>query len=190
MTDGARPTRRSDAPQNPPVCGAASQICGAVLALCVIVYSTLPAAAAQATRHDDGRYYTETGEPTYHVAQDGRVDWPTFNGFRRYHAECHTCHGPNGDGSTFAPPLLTPLKTMDYKTFAEIIVHGLRTIGPTQQRVMRAMGEDRNVMCHLPDIYIYLKARADGALGRSRPDHHEPKPDAATQREAACLEPR
>jgi methanol metabolism-related c-type cytochrome len=143
--------------------------------------------AGQANRDADGRYYAETGEPTYHIAQDGRVDWYTFNGYRRYHAECHMCHGPGGEGSTFAPPLLAALKAMNYTTFRDIIIHGLRTVGPSQQQVMRAMGQDRNVMCYLPDIYVYLKARADGALGRLRPEDHQPKPAAATQLETACL---
>ena len=124
----------------------------------------------------------------YIVSPDGGVDWYSFNGFRRYHAECHMCHGPNGEGSTIAPPLLEPLRGMDYATFQDVVARGVRNVGTGRQRVMRAMGDDRNVMCYLQDIYVYLKARADGALGRGRPDKHEPKPDIATQHEAACLD--
>jgi mono/diheme cytochrome c family protein len=97
------------------------------------------------------------------------------------------CHGPDGEGGSFAPPLLQPLKTMDYGTFREILTHGLRGAGQARQQVMRAMGEDPNVMCHLVDIFVYLKARADGVLGRFRPDNHQPKPLIATRQEAACL---
>jgi len=145
-------------------------------------------AASQAVRDEDGRYYAENGEPTYHIAQGGQVDWYTFNGYRRYHAACHMCHGPSGEGSMIAPPLLAPLKAMDYAGFQDIVIHGLRTVGPAQQRVMRAMGEDQNVVCYLPDIFVYLKARADGALGQLRPDNHQPKPAAAALNEAACRE--
>jgi methanol metabolism-related c-type cytochrome len=159
----------------------------AALALVLIACSAHSQAAAQAKRIEDGRSYTAEGEPTYQISPDDGVDWYTFNGFRRYHAECHMCHGPSGEGSTFAPPLLEPMRTMSYGTFRDIIARGLRTIGPTGQRVMRAMGEDRNVMCYLEDIYIYLKARADGALGRPRPEHHQRKPEVATRDEAACL---
>ncbi len=33
---------------------------------------------------------------------DGKVDARTHNGYRRYHAGCNHCHGPDGVGSTFA----------------------------------------------------------------------------------------
>ena len=36
-------------------------------------------------------------------------------------------------------------------------------------------GEDPNVMLYVDDIYAYLKARADGVIGRGRPDRL-PKP--------------
>ena len=115
------------------------------------------------------------------------MDWSTSNGYRRHHEQCHMCHGPDAEGSTFAPSLLAPMQAMDYATFRDLVIHGLRTVGPAQQRVMRAMDQDRNVMCHLPDIYVYLKARADGVLGRRRPDNHQPKSEAAALDEVACL---
>ena len=37
---------------------------------------------------------------------DGKVDKGTYNGYRRYHASCHTCHGPDGLGSSYAPNLV------------------------------------------------------------------------------------
>ncbi len=50
-------------------------------------------------------------EPPYQI-RDGKVDWYTYSGFRRYHAECHVCHGPDGLGSSFAPALLESLKVL------------------------------------------------------------------------------
>ena len=47
------------------------------------------------------RWQLENGEPSYKISEDGTVDWATYEGFKRYHSECHTCHGPNGLGSTF-----------------------------------------------------------------------------------------
>jgi methanol metabolism-related c-type cytochrome len=147
------------------------------------------AASAMAGDADQGAgmHLDAIGEPTYRISEDGFIDWHTFNGFRRYHSECHMCHGPGGDGSTIAPPLLGPMKTMSYETFNAVVARGFRSLEPGQPRVMRAMAEDPNVMCHLADIFSYLKARADGAIGRERPAQHEPKPDAASRREAACL---
>ena len=54
---------------------------------------------------ENGRYFTADGVPTYNIAEDGTVDWLTYSGFRRYHAECHVCHGPDGEGSSYAPAL-------------------------------------------------------------------------------------
>jgi hypothetical protein len=52
---------------------------------------------------------------------------------------------------------------------------------------MPAMGDNRNVACYLEDIYVYLKARADGALPRGRPGKRADKPDAAEAHEKACF---
>ena len=44
---------------------------------------------------------------------------------------------------------------------------------------MPALGDNPNVMCYIDDIYIYLKARADGGLPRGRPPSALDKPAAA-----------
>src|SRR5690242_4208638 len=67
-----------------------------------------PAAVSQ----EDGKYVDKEGNPTYKVQADGTVDWYTYSGYRRYHSECHVCHGPDGEGSTYAPALKTSLQTM------------------------------------------------------------------------------
>ena len=41
---------------------------------------------------------------------------------------------------------------------------------------MPAKGQNKNVMCFIDAIYIYLRARGDGAMGRGRPEKHAPKP--------------
>ena len=58
---------------------------------------------------DDGKYADKDGNPTYKISPDGTVDWYTFSGFRRYHSDCHVCHGPNGEGSSYAPALALSL---------------------------------------------------------------------------------
>ena len=52
---------------------------------------------------------------------------------------------------------------------------------------MPSFGTNRNVMCYIDPIYVYLRARSDGALGRQRPEKHEPKPDAFTKAEDSCM---
>jgi methanol metabolism-related c-type cytochrome len=121
-----------------------------------------------------------------YVVKDGVVDWYTFSGFRRYHAECHVCHGPDGLGSSFAPGLTESLKTLTYEDFMEVVVNGREKIGASEQSKMPAFGENLNVMCFIDDLYAYLKARSDGALGRGRPKK-QPKPEEAKDRDLACM---
>jgi methanol metabolism-related c-type cytochrome len=129
----------------------------------------------------------EGGGPTYRVAADGTVDWATFNGFRRYGASCLHCHGADGLGSTFAPPMTEAMKTLSYQDFTRIVDGGKITAGSTGQSVMPPFAGDPNVACYLDDIYVYLRARTDGAVPRGRPPKREPQPDAAQRAEATCL---
>ncbi|MEM8951466.1 MAG: c-type cytochrome, methanol metabolism-related, partial [Pseudomonadota bacterium] len=108
---------------------------------------------------EDGRYYTSDDIPTYNVAEDGTVDWLTYSGFRRYHSECHVCHGPEGEGSTYAPALKESAIDMDYYDFVDIVVNGRKDVNASANSVMPAFGDNRNVMCFLDDMYVYLKAR-------------------------------
>lgn len=101
---------------------------------------------------------------------DGKVDFGTYNGFRRYHSDCHVCHGPDGLGSTYAPPLIESIAHIGYDGFLEAVVNGIQNVNQSKQSVMPSFGENPNVMLYIDDIYSYLKARADGAIGRGRPD--------------------
>ena len=101
---------------------------------------------------------------------DGKVDFGTYNGFRRYHNTCHVCHGPDAMGSSFAPPLIDSLKTMNFGDFVRIVSAGQQNTWRAENSVMPGFAENPNVMKYINDIYAYLRARADGALGRGRPD--------------------
>jgi methanol metabolism-related c-type cytochrome len=101
---------------------------------------------------------------------DGKVDFNTYNGYRRYEAYCLRCHGPDGAGSSYAPALAESLKTVPYEEFLEVVVNGRKNVSSSQQSVMPAFGEAMDVMENIDDIYSYLKARADGAVGRGRPE--------------------
>ncbi|HKU95555.1 MAG TPA: c-type cytochrome, methanol metabolism-related [Vineibacter sp.] len=122
-------------------------------------------------------------EKPYRVGSDGTVDWPTFNGYRRYHASCHTCHGPDGLGSSFGPALADSLKTLPQEKFMEVVVNGKQD----GEKKMPALGTDFNVMCYINDIYAYLKARSDGAIGRGRPAKYEKKSEEAAKAEETCM---
>ncbi|MBI6629137.1 c-type cytochrome, methanol metabolism-related [Pontibaca salina] len=150
--------------------------------------------AAEAKAHnitvaysEDGRYFTEDDIPTYNVAEDGTVDWQTYSGFRRYHSECHVCHGPDGEGSSYAPALKNSAVNMDYYDFVDVVVNGREHVSASETSVMPAFGTNRNVMCYLNDIYVYLKARGTDAVPRGRPAKKEGKSDAIREEENACM---
>jgi methanol metabolism-related c-type cytochrome len=140
-----------------------------------------------AVKSEDGKYYDKDGTPTYKVGADGTVDWYTYSGYRRYHSECHVCHGPDGMGSTYAPALTNSVKTMSYGDFLAVVASGRKNVNTAQENVMPALGDNPNVACYMDDIYIYLRARGNDAIGRVRPAKKEDKPEAYTQAENSCM---
>ena len=135
--------------------------------------------------NEDGKYLDADGDPTFNVAADGTVDWYTFSGYRRYHAECHVCHGPDGLGSTYAPPIKESLAQLSYADFLDVVTNGRVNAG--QNKVMPAFGLNKNVMCYIDDLYVYTRARTHEAVPRGRPAKKEAKPQAAQEAEAACM---
>lgn len=139
----------------------------------------------------DGQWVLPDGTPTYHICKkDGTfvVDWYAYNGYRRYHSECHVCHGPNGLGSSYAPSLADSLKTMSYSDFLGVVASGRVRDTAGTKFVMPAFGDNKNVMCFINDLYSYLKARSGGLpAGQLGGRNRDNKPDAARDAEKACL---
>jgi mono/diheme cytochrome c family protein len=125
-----------------------------VLSSVVICSLAVSVDAASPDDAPSGRFYQVV---------DGKVDVRTYNGFRRYHAGCNHCHGPDGIGSTFGPSLVDGLP--DVEAFRRIVRDGQST----GTSVMKGFAGDPNVAPYVDDIYAYLQARTDGALGRGRP---------------------
>ena len=134
---------------------------------------------------EDGKYADKNGNPTYKISDDGTVDWYTYSGFRRYHSDCHVCHGPNGEGSSYAPALADP-EDFSYTDFADVVTNGRKHVDAANDKVMPSFADNVNVMCFLDDIYVYLRARANGAIPGGRPPRHEDKPETAKQAETSC----
>ena len=130
---------------------------------------------------------------TYRVV-DGKVDWGTYAGWFTYHLSCHMCHGQDASGTDVAPDLRQSLKTMTQVEFANKILARYRILGPSpdvppdessrkslanevlqQRRGERGRVEmpvwlaDPGMKPHVLDLYAYLKARSDGAIGPGRP---------------------
>jgi methanol metabolism-related c-type cytochrome len=140
-----------------------------------------------AVTSEDGKYLDKDGNPTYKVTADGTVDWYTYSGYRRYHSECHVCHGPDGMGSSYAPALKDSLKTMNYADFIGVVASGRKNVSTSQENVMPAFGDNPNVACYMDDLYIYLRARSNDAVARVRPAKHEDKSEAYTKAESSCM---
>jgi len=163
------------------------------IGLVVVLVLTCSAALAappgdpKAVSNEDGKYVDASGDPTYNVDPDGTVDWYTFSGYRRYHSDCHVCHGPDGLGSSYAPALADSLKTISYADFLDAVANGRQKVNAAQTSVMPAFGVNRNVMCHIDDIYIYLRARSTNAVDRGRPAKKAAKPASFIEAETACM---
>src|SRR3979490_2020073 len=118
-----------------------------VAATMILVASERIAFAENATdpaavKSEDGKYLDKEGNPTFKVGSDGTVDWYTYSGYRRYHSECHVCHGPDGMGSTYAPALKESLKTMSYADFLGAVASGRRNVKTAQENEMPEFGDN------------------------------------------------
>ena len=67
------------------------------------------------------------------------------------------------------PDLVELGQAMTQDEFNEVVVNGRTNVNAASDSVMPPFGEVEDVVTYLDDIWAYLKARADGALGRGRP---------------------
>jgi methanol metabolism-related c-type cytochrome len=142
---------------------------------------------AASVSEEGGKHVDADGYPTFNIEEDGTVDWYTFSGYRRYHSDCHVCHGPDGEGSTYAPPLVQSMRDIDYPTFLSIVAEGRQSTVGGRASVMPGFGDNKNVYCYLDDLYVYLRARAVGDLPRGRPAKRADKPQQAAEQEESCM---
>ncbi len=138
-------------------------------------------------RSEAGEYFDNAGNPTFNIAKDSTVDWYTYIGYIRYTANCMQCHGPAGLGSSFAPSLVDSLKSLNYTDFLSTVANGKKDVNTAEDLVMPSFGTNLNVMCYTDPIYVYLRARSDGAVGAERPDKHAPAPADYAKTEDSCL---
>ena len=155
---------------------------GVGLCLCAFLFAC-GRQEQSAVKDIDGKYYDEDGSPTCKVHWDGTVDWYTFSGYQHFTATCLVCHGPDATGSTFAPVLANSLKKLGYAGFLATVATGQKN------NTMPSFSQNKNVMCHLDAIYVYLRARARHAVERGKPEKHEHKPAAAAKAEDECFGP-
>lgn len=132
-----------------------------------------------------------------YTVSGGKVDRRTYVGWRLFHSTCHLCHGVDATGTSVAPDLTARVGGMSEEDFINAVLYrypiivGFGTKGegdlPALRRafvaavkrherggvLMPAWEDDPNVKPHVLDLYAYLRARADGALGTGRPARAE-----------------
>jgi mono/diheme cytochrome c family protein len=128
----------------------------------------------------------EASESPAYTVIDGKADPDTANGYMIYTAKCMPCHGPDGLGSSFAPSLVQAAERRTFAEFTQTVRAG-RSLLPG--RIMPGFADDEQVMAHIDDIWRYLQARADGALGRGRPEVLEVGDQPAADARSELAEP-
>jgi mono/diheme cytochrome c family protein len=103
-------------------------------------------------------------EQAYHVIDGNKLDAASYNGFKLYRNWCARCHGTYGQGMV-GPNLADSLKSISKQEFADTVANGKSgSIGS-----MPGWKSNTKVMDGMDNIYAYLKARSDGAIGEIKP---------------------
>lgn len=92
---------------------------------------------------------------------DGKVDAGTFQGWLAYQrGKCGSCHGDSGQGGS-APTFVGRPERVERTRFTQIVTSG--------RGLMPPFSTNKDVIDHLDNIYSYVKARSDRALGEGTP---------------------
>ncbi len=115
-----------------------------------------PPGNPKAVKSVDGKYYDQEGDPTYNVAPTARsisTPSPAIAAITP-----HTSATPQAKAGP-APALKDFLKRLNYQEFAGIVIGGRENKQAGNDSVMPSFAENKNAMCYLDDLYIYLRAR-------------------------------
>ncbi|MDF1588558.1 MAG: cytochrome c [Gammaproteobacteria bacterium] len=100
----------------------------------------------------------------YSVVEGNKLDANSYQGFKLYRNWCARCHGTYGQGMV-GPNLADSLKIISEKQFFDTVENGKTgTIGS-----MPSWKANVQVMEGRDQLYAYLKARSDGAIGEVKP---------------------
>ncbi len=106
----------------------------------------------------------ETEDALYSVVDGNKLDANSYAGFKLYRNWCARCHGTYGQGMV-GPNLADSLNIITEKEFFDVVGNGKSgTIGS-----MPAWKANPKVMAGRDQLYAYLMARADGAIGVIKP---------------------
>jgi mono/diheme cytochrome c family protein len=108
------------------------------------------------------------GDIGYEVHNGNELDADSYSGFKLYRNWCARCHGTYGQGMD-GPNLAESLQVISQAEFFNTVENGKTgTIGS-----MPAWATNPAVMEGRDKLYLYLKARSDGAIGEVKPKKHK-----------------
>jgi mono/diheme cytochrome c family protein len=103
-------------------------------------------------------------EGLYSVVDGKKLDAHSYAGFKLFRNWCARCHGTYGQGMV-GPDLAESLKFISNEQFYDTVENGKSgRIGS-----MPSWNANVEVMENMDQLYAYLKARSDGAIGVEKP---------------------
>jgi len=100
----------------------------------------------------------------YNVVDGNKLDENSYAGFKLYRNWCARCHGAYGQGMA-GPNLADSLKAISEREFFKVVENGKSgRIGS-----MPLWKTNVKVMAGRDQLYAYLMARSDGAIGEVKP---------------------
>jgi mono/diheme cytochrome c family protein len=103
-------------------------------------------------------------EGLYSVVDGNKLDASSYAGFKLFRNWCARCHGTYGQGMV-GPDLAESLKFISKEQFYDTVENGKSgRIGS-----MPSWNANVEVMENMDQLYGYLKARSDGAIGVEKP---------------------
>ncbi|PHS69478.1 MAG: cytochrome C [Methylophaga sp.] len=111
-----------------------------------------------------GAISVQAQEQPYVVTDGNKLDADSYKGFKLFRNWCARCHGTYGQGMV-GPNLADSLNVISKEEFFDVVEHGKSgSIGS-----MPAWKANIKVIEGREQLYSYLKARADGAIGVVKP---------------------
>ena len=105
-------------------------------------------------------FETVLANTSYTVTDGNKLDSQTYRGYLLYRNWCARCHGTFAQGLA-GPNLATSLARSSKDEFMQVLMSGKTG----RSGVMPAWRDNQQVMSGREQLYNYLRARADNAIG-------------------------
>lgn len=103
-------------------------------------------------------------QSSYTVTDGNKLDPQTYRGYLLYRNWCARCHGTFAQGLA-GPNLARSLNQSSKDEFMQVLIKGKTS----RNGVMPAWRDNQQVMSGREQLYNYLRARADNAIGPIQP---------------------